>query len=64
MGLTSARRLGQRIKEDLGLRYLAGGAKPEDWALSAFRRRHARGINDAFTQVLEWIVQQRGRQLG
>ena len=64
VGLTSARRLEQRIKEDLGLRYLAAGAKPDNWALSEFRRRHGRGINDAFTQVLEWIVEQRGRQLG
>ena len=64
VGVTSARRLEQRIQEDLGLRYLAAGAKPDNWALSEFRRRHGRGINDAFTQVLEWIVEQRGRQLG
>ncbi len=55
VGLTSARRLEQRIREDLALRYLAGGARPDHWALSAFRRRHARGLNDAFTQVLEWV---------
>lgn len=53
LGLTSARRLEQRIVEDLGLRYLAGGAQPDNWALSAFRRRHARALNDAFTQVVE-----------
>ncbi len=53
LGITSARRLEQRIREDLALRYLAGGAKPDNWALSAFRRRHGRGLNDAFTQVLE-----------
>jgi transposase/IS5 family transposase len=53
VGITSARRLEQRVVEDLALRYLAGGAKPDNWALSAFRRRHARGLNDAFTQVLE-----------
>lgn len=53
LGITSARRLEQRIREDLALRYLAGGAKPDNWALSAFRRRHRRGINDVFTQVLE-----------
>jgi transposase len=53
LGMTSARRLEQRIREDLALRYLAGGAKPDNWALSAFRRRHARALNDAFTQVLE-----------
>ena len=53
IGMTSARRMEQRVVEDLAFRYLAGGCKPDNWALSAFRRRHARGINDAFTQVLE-----------
>jgi transposase len=53
LGVTSARRLEQRIREDLAFRYLAGGATPDNWALSAFRRRHPRGINDVFTQVLE-----------
>src|SRR5205823_4449669 len=43
VGITSARRLEQRIREDLGLRYLAGGARPDNWALSALRRRHASG---------------------
>lgn len=53
LGLTSARRLEQRVREDLAFRYLAGGAQPDFWALNAFRRRQARGINDAFVQVLE-----------
>lgn len=53
LGLTSSRRLEQRIREDLAFRYLAGGAQPDYWALNAFRRRHARGLNDAFVQVLE-----------
>jgi len=61
VGMTSAHRLEQRIREDLGLRYLAGGARPDNWALSAFRRRHARGLNDVFTQVLEMA---RGMKLG
>ncbi|MCI0353677.1 MAG: transposase [Acidobacteria bacterium] len=64
VGLTSARRLEQRVKEDLALRYLAGGARPDHWALSAFRRRHGRGLNDAFTQVLEWIRERGGARLG
>jgi hypothetical protein len=42
LGMTSARRLEQRIREDLGLRYLAGGQRPDIWALSALRRRHGR----------------------
>jgi transposase/IS5 family transposase len=53
LGITSARRLQQRIREDLGLRYLAGGQRPDNWALSAFRRRHGRALNDLFTQVVE-----------
>jgi len=53
LGITSARRLEQRIVEDLALRYLAGGQRPDNWALSAFRRRHGRALNDVFTQVVE-----------
>ena len=53
IGVTSARRLEQRVREDLGFRYLAGGAQPDYWALNAFRRCHKRGLNDAFVQVLE-----------
>lgn len=64
VGLTSARRLEQRVKEDLALRYLAGGARPDHWALSAFRRRHGRALNDAFTQVLEWVRERGGARLG
>lgn len=64
VGMTSARKLQQRVVEDLGLRYLAAGARPDNWTLSAFRRRHARAINDAFTQVLELARQAGWRQLG
>jgi transposase len=53
LGMTSARRLEQRIREDLALRYLAGGAQPDFWTLNAFRRRHPKALNDLFTQVLE-----------
>lgn len=60
-GLTSGRRLEKKMLEDLPLRYLAGGEHPDHWALSAFRRRHRRGINDVFTQVLEMV---RDAQMG
>lgn len=53
VGITSARQLERRCSEDLAVRYLAGGARVDNWALSAFRRRHARALNDCFTQVLE-----------
>jgi transposase len=61
LGITSARRLERRIVEDLALRYLAGGQRPDNWALSAFRRRHGRALNDVFTQVVEMA---RGLGLG
>ena len=53
LGVTSSRRLKQRIREDLAFRYLAGGAAPDHWTLNASRRRHAEGLNDLFTQVVE-----------
>jgi transposase/IS5 family transposase len=53
LGVTSSRRLEQRIREDLAFRYLAGGAQPDYWALNEFRKRHGRGMNDLFTQVVE-----------
>lgn len=53
LGMTSSRRLEQRIREDLAFRYLAGGATPDYWALNEFRKQHKRAVNDLFTQVLE-----------
>ena len=53
LGVTSSRRLEQRVREDLAFRYLAAGAQPDFWALNDFRRRHRRPLNDLFTQVVE-----------
>lgn len=53
LGLTSSRRIEQRICEDLGFRLLAGNLKPDHWTLNQFRRRYPRALNDVFTQVLE-----------
>jgi transposase len=53
LGVTSSRRLEQRVREDLAFRYLAAGATPDFWALNEFRKRHRRAINDVFTQVVE-----------
>jgi transposase len=47
LGITSARQVERRLVEDLAFRYLAGGERVDNWALSAFRRRHARALNDA-----------------
>src|SRR5260370_26765832 len=53
LGMTSSRRLEQRIREALAFRYLAGGAQPDFWALNQFPKRHGRAMNDIFTQVVE-----------
>lgn len=53
LGVTSSRRIEQRICEDLGFRLLAGHLKPDHWTLNQFRRRHPRALNDVFTQVVE-----------
>jgi len=53
LGITSCRRLEQRVREDLGFRYLAGGAQPDFWTLNAFRQRHPKALNDLFTPVVE-----------
>lgn len=53
LGVTSSRRLEQRIREDLGFRLLAGHLKPDHWTLNQFRRQHPRALNDVFTQVVE-----------
>jgi transposase len=53
LGVTSSRRLEQRIHEDLGFRLLAGNLKPDHWTLNEFRKRHPKALNDVFTQVVE-----------
>jgi transposase len=52
-GLTSSRRIEQRLHEDLGYRFLAANLKPDHWTLNEFRKRHPRALNDVFTQVVE-----------
>ena len=64
LGITSARQVERRLVEDLAFRYLAAGERVDNWALSAFRRRHGRALNDAFTQVLEWAREQGMVKLG
>ena len=53
LGVTSSRRIEQRVREDLGFRFLAGNLKPDHWTLNQFRRRHPKALNDVFTQVVE-----------
>jgi len=52
VNVRTTRKLEQRIREDLGFRYLAGGASPDHKTLSEFHRRHHPAIAELFTQVL------------
>jgi transposase len=54
VNVRSTRKLGRRIQEDLGFRFLAGGLRPDHKTLSEFLRRHGEGIEELFTQVLGW----------
>jgi transposase len=64
LGISSAHVVERRLVEDLAFRYLAAGERVDNWALSAFRRRHRRAFNDAFTQVLEHAQSQGMAKLG
>jgi transposase len=64
LGISSAHAVERRLVEDLGFRYLAAGERVDNWTLSAFRRRHRRAFNDAFTQVLEHALSQGMAKLG
>jgi transposase len=64
LGVTSAHAVERRLVEDLAFRYLGAGERVDNWALSAFRRRHRLALNDAFTQVLEWAQSQGMVKLG
>jgi transposase len=54
VNVRSTRKLERRIQEDLGFRFLAGGARPDHKTLSEFLRRHREAIEELFTQVLGW----------
>jgi transposase len=51
----STRKLEQRIHEDLGFRFLAGGSRPDHKTLSEFLRLHGAAITELFTQVLQLL---------
>ena len=51
----STRKLEQRIREDLGFRFLAGGCAPDFKTLSEFLRVHREAVQELFTQVLQLL---------
>jgi transposase len=57
VNVRTTRKLEQRIGEDLGFRYLAGGATPDHKTLSEFHRRHREAMVEP---VFGTLKQQRG----
>src|ERR1700719_604506 len=55
LGVRSSRKLEQRVREDMGFRYLAAGGEPDHKTICEFLRRHGRRVNDLFTAVLEQL---------
>lgn len=55
VNVRTTRKLEQRVREDLGFRYLAGGAAPDHKTLSEFHRRHRDAITGMFTAVLMFL---------
>lgn len=55
LGVKSTRKLEQRIREDLGFRFLAGGSAPDHKTLSEFLRLHGQAVVQLFTQVLQLL---------
>jgi len=55
VNVRTTRKLEQRIREDLGFRYLAGGATPDHKTLSEFQRVHREAITAMFTEVLLFL---------
>jgi len=55
VNVRTTRKLEQRVKEDLGFRYLAGGATPDHKTLSEFHRRYREPISAMFTEALLFL---------
>jgi len=64
VNVRTTRKLEQRIREDLGFRYLAGGATPDHKTLSEFHRRHREAITAMFTEVLMFLRRSGMARLG
>ena len=64
VNVRSTRKLECRIQEDLGFRFLAGGARPDHKTLSEFLRRHGAAIEELFTQVLSAVRKAKMARLG
>jgi len=58
-GITSSRRIEERLRSDVGFMVLAGQARPDHKTISEFRRRHLAAFTGLFLEVLV-LCQQAG----
>src|SRR5258708_17030359 len=55
LNVRTTRKLEQRVQEDLGFRFLEGGAAPDHKTLSEFHRRHGLAMRRLFAQMLSLL---------
>ena len=53
VGVSSSRRIAQRLHEDIAFRVLSANNTPDFRTISDFRKNHLRELSDLFVQVLE-----------
>ena len=64
VGVYSARKIQQRLTEDVAFRVLAAGNEPDFRTISEFRRMHLKALEGLFEQVLKLALQLGAMKLG
>jgi transposase len=64
VGVFSARKMQQRVREDIGFRVLAAGNKPDFRTISDFRKIHLQTLQGFFEEVLKITLETGTMKLG
>ena len=64
VGVYSARKIQQRLSEDVGFRVLAAGNEPDFRTISDFRKIHLATLEGLFEQVLKIVLETGAMKLG
>jgi transposase len=64
VGVFSARKMAQRLREDVGFRMLAAGYEPDFRTLSDFRKMHLKTLQGFFEEVLKITLEAGAMKLG
>jgi len=64
VGVYSARKIQQRLVEDVAFRVLAAGNEPDFRTISDFRKIHLKALEGLFEQVLKIVLETGGMKLG